>query len=640
MSTRKPTSKKHLFLVPGLALATVAIAGPATAATAVTAKKQQAPARGVLLADASRMTRLFRTTMEARTPELAMPFLRLDLSDEAQYQFVLNRVLASGNSPDNSPRLFQSLEKARELARSGAAPSSQQCSQLISLEESTLPGTMLYKSAAQVSCFGNDGYLYSDVQAHQANAELINHKLLDRRAHEEYGTQAGATDRASLELTYRYEKDQVLQIDSLVLGFDAKTGAALASYASVATSGVSDPVNSLQQDPTIYHPKDLLNAPDENANTRICLERGANVGTHIDCDYASVVVTDYGLEMYPAESDPELPATGLAAVNVAEARAAGVWMADTSAYFEPSSTYTSNTYMPLQGQYYAGDDNGVQCSFTHYDAAATKATLFAVQSDSEYCALTSGQQLGNPVPITGLMTNVNSTPFRQLLAFTPPCVGYDKSVRLFVQLGGKASCGTRTNLFRYKTLNISPIQYRNSCFAEGTQVTLADGSSKKIEDVKMGDKVVANDKGLVLTVTTLSRGGESSPMVRLKDDKGHEAFVTQTHPVLTANRGVLTAEALKVNDQLVTVKGTSALTSITREMHKGLVYNLGLGTPEELKAAGLEHGTLFAGGFLMGDYNMQNTLDAKRAKPSAAQASIPQQWAVDYVNDQARASKK
>ncbi len=643
MSTRKPASKKHLFLVPGLALATVAVAGPATAAPAATAKKQQAPAKGVLLADASRMTRLFVNTMNARPPEQAMPSMRLDLADEGQYQFVLNRVLAAGNTPENSPRLFQSLEKARELARAGVAPSAQECSQIIPTEETNLPGTVLFKSAAQVSCFGNDGYLFSDIQAHQANMERINHTLLERRAYEEYGTQAGGTDRASLELTYRYEKDQVIQFDSLVLGFDAKTGAALASYATLVTSGYPESqVNTVDPSHIIYHPKDLINTPSETT-TRFCLERGAWTGTNVDCDYASVVSTPSGLQMWPLPGDAVTPPNGIAAVDVAATQAAGgVWKAATgAAYFAPSQAYsTANTYVPLHGQYFAGDVNGAQCTITSYDPATTKATLTMVMPDSTFCNVAPGTVLGTAsLADAGLVLNANTSPFRKLLDFGQICVGYEKTVKLTVQIGARANCGG-TIYPRTRTIPFGNIQFRNSCFGEGTQVTLADGSTANIQDVKVGDKVVADDKGLVLTVTTLSRGGESSPMVRIKDDKGHEAFVTQTHPVMTANRGVLTAQELKVNDQLVTAKGVSTLTSLTREMNKGLVYNLALGTPEELKKAGLEHGMLFAGGFLMGDYAMQNALDAKRAKPSMAQASIPQQWAVDYVNDQARGAKK
>ncbi|HZH15065.1 MAG TPA: Hint domain-containing protein [Archangium sp.] len=642
MSTRKPTSKKHLFLVPGLALATVALAGPASAAAPVTARKPQAPAKAVLLSDASRMTRLFSKKMNALPPEQAMPSMRLDLGNEAHYQFVLHRVLAAGNTPDNSPRLFASLEKARELARSVAAPSTQECSQIITLEDSNLPGTVLFKSAALASCFGNDGYLFSDLQAYQANAERTNHTLLDRRANEDYGTHVGGNDRASLELTYRYEKDQLLQLDSLVLGFDAQTGAALASYATVATSGLPESqVNTVDPSFAIYHPKDLINSPDEQT-LRVCLERGAYTGTNVDCDYASVVSTANGLKMYPLPNAPATPPSGIAAVNVAQSQSTGLWSADSAGYFAPPDAYnTANTYVPLHGQYYAGDLNGAQCTITSYDAPATRATLYMVQPDSTFCNIAANTNLGS-VSLTdaALVTNATNTPFRKMLNFGQICVGYEKTVKLVLQLGTRATCGTTTGVNRYKTFTISPIQFRNSCFGEGTQVTLADGSTAKIENVKVGDKVIANDKGLVLTVTTLSRGSEGSPMVRIKDDQGHEAFVTQTHPVMTANRGVLTAQELKVNDQLVTAQGTSTLTSLTREMHKGLVYNLALGTPEELKKAGLEHGMLFAGGFLMGDYAMQNAMDARRAKPSMAQASIPQQWAVDYVNDQAHGARK
>ncbi|HYO68661.1 MAG TPA: Hint domain-containing homing endonuclease [Archangium sp.] len=637
----KPTrpSKKHLFLVPHLALASVAIAGTATAAAPAAApKKSEAPAKGVLMADATRMTRLFNKTMDARPSEQRHYSMRLDLGDEAQYQFVLHRILAAGNTPENSPRLFQSLEKARELARAGVAPAStKECSQLITLEESPLPGTMLFQSAAMVSCFGNDGYLFSDLTAFQAGEDSTNQALLDRRSREEYGTHVGGSERASLDVMYRYEKNKVLQLDSLALGFDAETGAALATYATVATAGMRSTLNGALPTTTFIHPRDLINAAGEQV-LRLCLQRGGYAGTNIDCDYATVVQSG-GLQLYPLNGDyvNSPPPTGIAAVDVAQSQNTQVWAANGASYFVPPTAYSvANTYVPLQGVYSAtSDDAGNQCTITSYNPTFNKATLYMVQADPTQCNYVNGQVIGTPQTLdgSGQVINANSSPFSKLLNFGPICVGYEKTVKLVVQIGARANCGPNLNVARYTTSTISPIQFRNSCFGEGTQVTLADGSTQNIEKVKVGDQVVANDKGLVLTVTTLSRGVESSPMVRIKDDQGHEALVTQTHPVMTANRGAVIAQELRVNDQLVTTKGTSTLTTVTREMYKGTVYNLALGTSEELQKAGLENGMLFAGGFQMGDYRMQNAMDAKRAKPAITQASIPQKWAVDYVND-------
>ena len=46
-----------------------------------------------------------------------------------------------------------------------------------------------------------------------------------------------------------------------------------------------------------------------------------------------------------------------------------------------------------------------------------------------------------------------------------------------------------------------------------------------VEQVKVGDKLLSNGKGLALTVTTVSRGGETDAMVKLRDERGHEVMV-------------------------------------------------------------------------------------------------------------------
>ncbi|HYO74739.1 MAG TPA: Hint domain-containing protein, partial [Archangium sp.] len=300
----------------------------------------------------------------------------------------------------------------------------------------------------------------------------------------------------------------------------------------------------------------------------------------------------------------------------------------------------SNTYIPLRFTYDAGATAEGACTITSYEPGYTQAILTMVQADSPSCGVSPGEMLGSSSLMPYMTTGAQTATARRLMDFGPICVDYEKSVKLTLKVGARATCGTTANLLRYKTVAISPIQYRNSCFAQGTRVVRASGEPDAIENFKVGDKLLANDEGLVLTVTGVSRGVERSAMVRLEDDQGHEALITQTHPVVTANRGIVRAEDLKVNDRLVTREGTSVLTRLTRELYKGTVYNLAVGTPEELARLSPESRTLYAGGLLMGDYHMKAELDARRARPSAPQASIPASWMVDYVNTQPRSPQE
>jgi hypothetical protein len=154
--------------------------------------------------------------------------------------------------------------------------------------------------------------------------------------------------------------------------------------------------------------------------------------------------------------------------------------------------------------------------------------------------------------------------------------------------------------------------------------------------VKVGDKVLANGKGLALTVTSISRGGEFEKMVRLQDDKGHDVLVTSKHPVVTS-KGIKQAEKLEAGEQVVTDKGVATLTRVAREEYKGQVWNLGLGTAGELALAGKDNRTMFANGILAGDSEMQLELSRQKpSKPADVMASLPKEWQRDYKLDLAR----
>ena len=77
------------------------------------------------------------------------------------------------------------------------------------------------------------------------------------------------------------------------------------------------------------------------------------------------------------------------------------------------------------------------------------------------------------------------------------------------------------------------------CFAPNTLVKMADGSSKEIKDVVIGDVLaeVPNNKSPVVTSVFRFAGG-STPMVRI-----HDVVVSAAHYVLAGSAGMVTAEA-------------------------------------------------------------------------------------------------
>jgi hypothetical protein len=132
-------------------------------------------------------------------------------------------------------------------------------------------------------------------------------------------------------------------------------------------------------------------------------------------------------------------------------------------------------------------------------------------------------------------------------------------------------------------------------------------------------------------VTTVSRGGESKPLMKLRDERGHEVMVTDTHPMVTAKRGLVQAGELKVGEAVLTNSGPAKLVAVARVPYQGSVYNFALGTPEELAKAGPEARTMFANGFLVGDSLSQQALDkAHRVDARAVLTKLHGAWHQDY----------
>ena len=112
------------------------------------------------------------------------------------------------------------------------------------------------------------------------------------------------------------------------------------------------------------------------------------------------------------------------------------------------------------------------------------------------------------------------------------------------------TCGERQISYRIKP----SLDFKDSCFAKGTSILLADGRHIAVEDIKMGDRVIANERGITLTVVSASRGGEDHPLVHILDDKGHDVLLTETHPVVTS-AGILQADAVQSGSVIETESG-------------------------------------------------------------------------------------
>jgi preprotein translocase subunit YajC len=173
-----------------------------------------------------------------------------------------------------------------------------------------------------------------------------------------------------------------------------------------------------------------------------------------------------------------------------------------------------------------------------------------------------------------------------------------------------------------------------SCLAKGTKILMADGKVANIEKIAKGSKVVTDNSGVALGVADVSVGIERIPMVRIRDDAGHELLLTTSHPVLTPDRGVVWAEELSVGSKVLTQSGISTLVRVNREMYRDQVYNLKLDTSTLAQKTFPRGSSMYANGFLVGDLDLQKAYEFKNSEDRSADVlrRIPSRWHTDYQN--------
>lgn len=139
---------------------------------------------------------------------------------------------------------------------------------------------------------------------------------------------------------------------------------------------------------------------------------------------------------------------------------------------------------------------------------------------------------------------------------------------------------------------IPRITIKWGCLAEGTEVLMANGRKKAIEDIQIGEHVRTD--GGTAEVTNMWRGEEKECLL-IRADNRHKLIVTKDHPVLTLD-GWKQAGALTCLDVLKTRTGSSAIRKIERITKTVTVYNPETGGK-----------IIYANGFAAGDFTLQNS---------------------------------
>lgn len=591
-----PKSLTHRAIASTLFFAPLLACGVESPESEPVADLEQEPATAdELVADAEYMRELFEDHDDSRA-------LSIDLADDQQYRFLKGRLAAAGLTSVSAPELIDRVEAARFRAMEGLVPRTTDRCDIFVTNEDADEGTL--KTLGRSTCVDGSDYTFVQVCHYD---DLGN--LLDCSVEEEFS--AGIeTDVETQTITPMGFADAIsYQLTS--------SGEEFYYYVMPLTTTTPMSLN-------MSTPADLTGS----GGVQVCLERSTWSG---DCDYKHAF--DGG------------PCSGNALCNSQNQALFPVWNGGTSI---GAGIYNDNRlYMPLQSN--PGFTHILPFSGAVINSARAWLTLrtpgdttpagglcTADFTNSPYLAIVPNNQVSKKLVINPFALDIGNA------IWPNHCVDHRASVDLHVEVNVQTGSSARTYSWSTKgtsTRPATPVSIAWGCLPPGTPITLADGMEVAIERVAPGDRVLADDDGGVLTVVDVMQGQEDEPLVVVEDSLGHVLSMTSTHPVPTLGRGALAADQLTVGDRLETDDGVAHVVSVSRKEYDGQVWNLVLGTPEELEARG-KSTTMVANHVVVGDVRMQGVLKAERTaadETARAQASVPAELYVDYVGAQLRA---
>jgi len=178
------------------------------------------------------------------------------------------------------------------------------------------------------------------------------------------------------------------------------------------------------------------------------------------------------------------------------------------------------------------------------------------------------------------------------------------------------------------------------CVAEGTSVTLADGSTAPVETLTNFHRV-ATGKGGSLGVEATTRGAHEpsedgvNAVYRLTTEGGRSLVATGKHAISTPG-GLVALADLEPGAEVHADSGTDRVARLEPAPDSGVFYNLKLGDEGD-RAEGRHDAetiaTYIANGIVVGDHLAMNRHHRKRARDVEYMASrIPAAFAADYAS--------
>lgn len=217
-----------------------------------------------------------------------------------------------------------------------------------------------------------------------------------------------------------------------------------------------------------------------------------------------------------------------------------------------------------------------------------------------------GQKMRENFPITSWAENVGYN-----LEFSCKMDGDEKEISKFlitnIEQKAKAS---------YERYDLPFIRIYLDCIAEGSVITMSDGSGKPVEALCPGDSLLSED-GTAVTVKSIDGDIAEDAVGRLTLTGGRELCVTHGH-VAFLKEGALPAGRLKPGDEILTDTGYETVKEITPVCDRAYrMFSVTLERPEA---------KFFANGFAVGDA----LAEQKMAGRDWVRESLPPEWRTDY----------
>lgn len=177
--------------------------------------------------------------------------------------------------------------------------------------------------------------------------------------------------------------------------------------------------------------------------------------------------------------------------------------------------------------------------------------------------------------------------------YAPKCTGYN-------------ACGQCASWWCYPR----GAEYGNGCFPPGVKITLADGSTKAVEEIKVGDLVLSPKTGAGLKVVNLIEGSEELPIIRIKS--GDLQLRVTTEHIIVTSEGLKRARDLLITDLISDSKGSfraiDSLENLAVEIGQKVInFQLSGEDPDVNKHL------LISDGVVTGDLYLQNNFDKKKS---------------------------